>query len=293
MNNGQKYICGNNLTIADLLIFHEATNVEIYKFDISKWKNVQAWYDLVQENAAVNAIHTKFRESLPGIFDKFSNVQVTPNHAQQPLVFYLHPVSQPCRAVMALLDIANIKYEEKLIDIFNGETRKPEFLEVNPFGAVPFIAHGDVKLAESNAILPYLCEVFEKLRPYYGTSIAQRAVVNEYMSWYQAKFRPALVEIIVLKFFKGFKQNLPVTAQEIAEAEKRMSAAIDFLEARLANGTPFICGKTLSIADLLLFSELTNIEIYKFDISKWKNVNAWYERLLENEAVRKIHLKFR
>lgn len=95
---------------------------------------------------------------------------------------------------MALLAIGKIKYEEKLIDIFDGSTRKPEFLEINPFGSVPFIIHGDQKLAESNAILAYLCEVYpDQLKGYYGATIAQRALVNELLSWYQAKFRPALL----------------------------------------------------------------------------------------------------
>lgn len=56
---------------------------------------------------------------------------------------------------------------------------------------------------------------------------------------------------------------------------------------------PFICSETLTIADLLLFEESTNLEIYKIDISKWPKVHAWYERVLQNEAVKEIHDKFR
>lgn len=103
-------------------------------------------------------------------------------------------------------------------------------MEINPFGAVPFIVHGDQKLAESSAILPYLCEVYpDQLKAYYGATIGQRALINEFLSWYQAKFRPALLEIIHIKFFKGFKQNVPITATELAEGEKTMIGAIDFL----------------------------------------------------------------
>ena len=42
------YLVGDHLTIADLLIFHEATNIEIYDFDLSYWHHASAWYKRVQ-----------------------------------------------------------------------------------------------------------------------------------------------------------------------------------------------------------------------------------------------------
>ena len=53
------------MTIADLLIFEETANVEIYKLDLAPWKNVKAWYDRVLTNEIVAGIQQKFREGLP------------------------------------------------------------------------------------------------------------------------------------------------------------------------------------------------------------------------------------
>ena len=61
------YLVGDHLTIADLLLFHETTNIELYDFDISYWHNVDSWYKRVQENPAVGEIHKKFREGLPQV----------------------------------------------------------------------------------------------------------------------------------------------------------------------------------------------------------------------------------
>ena len=47
---------------------------------------------------------------------------------QTALTLYYHPGSAPCRAVLVLLAIGNIKYEGKFIDILKGEARKPEYL---------------------------------------------------------------------------------------------------------------------------------------------------------------------
>ena len=46
-------MAGNNLTIADLLIFAETTNCETYKLDLAPWKNVKEWYERV---LAINAV---------------------------------------------------------------------------------------------------------------------------------------------------------------------------------------------------------------------------------------------
>ena len=72
------------------------------------------------------------------------------------LTLYYNPISQPVRAVLALLALGKIKFEGKVLDFFKGETRTPEYLALNPFGGVPFITHDKVHLAESNAILQYL-----------------------------------------------------------------------------------------------------------------------------------------
>jgi len=72
------------------------------------------------------------------------------------LTLYFSPVSQPSRAVLALLAIGNIKYEGKVLDLFKGEARTPEYYELNPLGRVPFIIHDKLHLAESNAILIHL-----------------------------------------------------------------------------------------------------------------------------------------
>ena len=38
---------------------------------------------------------------------------------------------------------------------------------MNPFGQIPFLVHGKFKIAESNAILIYLCETFKSIPDYF------------------------------------------------------------------------------------------------------------------------------
>ena len=53
------------------------------------------------------------------------------------LKLYYHPISQPSRATLALLDIGKIKYELQVIDLMAGEQKQPPFKAINPFGTVP------------------------------------------------------------------------------------------------------------------------------------------------------------
>ncbi len=73
-------------------------------------------------------------------------MKIIKDHINAPLTLYYQPVSQPVRAVLALLAIGKIQYEGKIIDFFKGENKTPEFLNLNPFGKVPFITHGDLKI---------------------------------------------------------------------------------------------------------------------------------------------------
>ena len=47
--------------------------------------------------------------------------------------------SQPSRAVKALLDIGKIPYQLVEVDLMSRGTRQRDFLEMNPFGQIPFI----------------------------------------------------------------------------------------------------------------------------------------------------------
>jgi glutathione S-transferase len=88
------------------------------------------------------------------------------------LTLYYHPLSQPSRAVLALLHIGGIKYEGKIIDLLKGEQHSAEFKAINPFGTVPCLVHDRLILGESNAILSYLCDAFPaELKDFKGETI--------------------------------------------------------------------------------------------------------------------------
>ena len=209
------------------------------------------------------------------------------------LKFYYDPISQPSRAVLALLNIGKIKFEHKVLALFKGEHKQPEFTSLTPFGSLPCLQHGEFVLGESNAILTYLCEAFPStLESYAGLGLQERALVSQYLSWYQGTFRPALVKIMGMKIQLGIFQGKSVPASEIKAAEAKMHSALDFLEKHFTKGGPYMVGDHMTIVDLLIFHEATNVEIYCLDLSKWKKVNEWYNLMITNEEIAKIYKVF-
>lgn len=88
-----------------------------------------------------------------------------------------------------------------------NQTRSKEYLQLNPLGQIPFLIDGGFKLAESSAILVYLCEKFPQLQAYYGNNSEERGLVNQFLSAYQSIYRPTLFKIIFLKVYKGMKRR--------------------------------------------------------------------------------------
>jgi glutathione S-transferase len=43
--------------------------------------------------------------------------------------------------------------------------------------------------------------------------------------------------------------------------------------------TPFIAGEQVTIADLLLYFELSNVMLYKKEWSQYKNMDAWFKKM--------------
>jgi glutathione S-transferase len=75
------------------------------------------------------------------------------------LTFYFAPMSTASITEAVLAELA-IPCDRVELNISTGDTRKPEFLKINPNGRVPAIVHEGTAIWESAAITMYLGEVF-------------------------------------------------------------------------------------------------------------------------------------
>src|SRR5258708_5438211 len=72
---------------------------------------------------------------------------------------YLTIGSGNCFKPFLAMSQLGIEFKTVVVDVLSGETRKPEYLAINPNGTVPYLRTGDGRgIGESNAMLWYLAE---------------------------------------------------------------------------------------------------------------------------------------
>ena len=191
------------------------------------------------------------------------------------ITLYLIPPSPPCRSILLLAKRIGVELTPVVVDLLKGEHLKPEFLAINPEHTVPTMVDHNTNLTlwESRAILSYLVDKYAPGNPVYPQDPVARALVNRWLYYDIGTLHAVNKEIIRPLVFA----NQAPTEEKL----KMLDEMLKGMDAQLEkNGTKFAAGEDLTIADLALCTTL-DMPVYAlpFDLSKYKNVNEWYERV--------------
>lgn len=189
---------------------------------------------------------------------------------------YFHPVSTVCRPVMLFAADENIAFDMVLIDLFQGEHKKPAYLAINPSGQVPTLEDGDFRLTESSAILKYLAEKSGSRA--YPTDVKQRARVNEMMDWFNTGFsRDFCYGLAYAQTLPDFMyQDAAVQSATLARAQKKANHWLSILDQSLIGANKrFVCGNDITLADYLGVCFLTLGEVTHLQFDAYANVTRW------------------
>jgi glutathione S-transferase len=194
---------------------------------------------------------------------------------------YLNVLSPNVRRVRVTAAVLGLSLEEKSLDLGKGAHRSPEYLAINPNGAVPTLVDGDLVLTESRAIMQYLASK----KPEAGLvprDEAARADVTRWQFWDASHFSPALGTMAFEKVIKPMMGGEPDTRKvEEALGNFRRFAAV--LDKRL-DGKPYVVGTTLTVADLTIASSLMYAKQVDLPLADYPNVAAWFERITQLDA---------
>ncbi len=141
-----------------------------------------------------------------------------------------------------------LPYELKILSFAAGDTRKPEFIALNPRHQVPTLVDGEFVLYESNAIVEYLDEAYPgRGAPLFPGDVRTRAVVRRLVLEIDNYYDKGTEQLLEQAFFKKPEER---DAAKIAEGRKK---AIDEL-VMLTNAMrgDFLAGP-LSAADFALY----------------------------------------
>jgi glutathione S-transferase len=154
------------------------------------------------------------------------------------------------RAQLALEHKA-LPYELKILSFAAGDTRKPEFLALNPRHRVPVLVEDDFVLYESSAIVEYLDEAYPgRGAPLFPGDARTRAIIRRMICEVDEDFDAALDPLTTQAFSKKPEER---DAKAIADSRKALVDELA-LVTRSMRGD-YLAGP-LSAADYALYTLL-------------------------------------
>jgi glutathione S-transferase len=178
--------------------------------------------------------------------------------------------------------VLGIQLEEKKLDFAKGEHKSPEYLALNPNGAVPTLVDGDYVLTESRAIMQYLASK----KPDSGLlprDEAARADVTRWQFWDASHFSPHLAAVAFERVLKGVFGMGDPDQRKIDDALANFRRFGAVLNKRL-EGKSYVVGNSLTLADLTLASSMMYSKQADVPVGELPNVQAWFSRISELDA---------
>jgi glutathione S-transferase len=198
---------------------------------------------------------------------------------------YMNPGSPNVRRVRLTAAVLGLELEEKKLDFAKGEHKNPEYLAINPNGAVPTLVDGDFVLTESRAIMQYLASK----KPESGLlprDEQARADVTRWQFWDASHFSPQLGTFTFQKLLKpmyGMGEPDQSKIEEALTNFRRFAAVLD----RRLDGKRHVVGDSLTLADLTLASSLMYAKQTEVPLGEFPNVQAWFSRISDIDAWKK------
>lgn len=188
------------------------------------------------------------------------------------LQVYLDPCTVNSRKVLAGLDLLGTPYELNHVDYFTGAHKKPEFLAINPNGAVPAAVDGDFALSESNAILQYAADLTGADRRY-PKDLKRRADVNRWLLWEGSTWFPSCYTFLVEYVVKPLMNAQP--DESIIDKETpNWHRLAGILDARLAK-SDWLVGDDVTIADIAVAAPMHVHKLQRLPLSDHPNLERW------------------
>ncbi|HTU57951.1 MAG TPA: glutathione S-transferase family protein [Polyangiales bacterium] len=190
-----------------------------------------------------------------------------------PLKFYYAPMSTASITALVLEELG-VDCEIIKVDIARGDTKKPEFLQVNPNGRVPVLIHDDAVIWESAAITMYLGEMFGVDKKLYPPPGPKRAEAMKWIVWTNVTLGEA-----VNRFTRNALSTTPAdqkTAKAVESAKTEVANCLRILDQALLN-KQYLVGE-YTLADTHLTAMLDYLRHLKIDFTPYARINSWSQR---------------
>jgi glutathione S-transferase len=172
--------------------------------------------------------------------------------------------------VRLLLKLLGLNYEWIKVDLLKGEQKAPEYLALNPFGQVPALIDGDIRLADAQAILVYLARQYggESWLPSDAVSLAR---IVRWLSTTAGEIRQGL------EFARRY-YLFNATYVNIDHAQQKAEFILQQLNQHLSIRNWLECDRP-TIADIAVYPYIALAPDGKIDLMPYPHVLAWIDRI--------------
>jgi len=191
---------------------------------------------------------------------------------------YGSSMSRAGRSLWALEE-TGVKFEQVVV----GETRKPEYLKINPNGHVPALDDNGTIIWESMAINLYLAEKYGKA-PLWPSSVEGHGACYQWSLWAMTEIETPMINIFLHRLMLPAEQRDEKVALAGIETLK---APFKVIDDRLRE-SEYLLGKEFTIADLNVASVMSITQYLQLDLSAIPAAQKWLQKCVERPANQRV-----
>ena len=223
------------------------------------------------------------------------------------LTLYHNGPSTCSQKVRLILELKNLSYNSKEVNLLAGEQHAPEYVKLNPNHVVPTLVTKDAVLIESNLILEYLDDAYPEIpaRPSSPELIHKVRLWMKQIDMFQQYTGPITYGIAVRKLQinkseeekEADLQSIPDPVKRQARKEtmekgieapivmnslKKAGEFLDQLEVNIEN-SGWIAGDKFTMADACTLPYIQRLDHLAlsdaFSAEKRPKINNWYKKV--------------
>lgn len=197
------------------------------------------------------------------------------------LKIYGVPQSRAARALWMAEELG-LPYEHIPTHFATGDTKKPEYLELNPNGHIPTIIDEGEVFWESMAINLYLANKYDKgLKP---KNVVDEGHAIQWSFWVMTEVEPLLITVLMHRMFLPEDQRDPKAADAaVAQLAKPFGVLDKALE-----GRDYLITDGFTVADLNVAAVVSWTGFLGVDIAPYPNLARWLAACTSRPAAKKV-----
>ena len=193
------------------------------------------------------------------------------------LIVYGRKSSANVQKVRWICSEGDLEFKTEIVGGKHGGLTSPEFMRLNPNSTIPVLKDADFILYESNAIIKYISDKFNILKP---DTPEKTALNNQWIDWSSSVFGLSCSTYTAHKILLPVEQRNP---NLVSEAKKKIRSCFELLNTQLEK-TNYLLDDELSLADIPVGCWIHRCVVLDLAISDFKFLEKLYFSLKERSA---------